>query len=272
MQNLSEILRVDKQHERAITLAEEAVQLSRKVLEKDDLTLIRANENLSRCYLADGQAERALQVAVAAQKSAVEYAGWESQLTLQVTTLLADCLRNLGRFEEALQAQQQCYDAAVSGFGASHQSTIYHQSKLADLVYKCGETEKALELQREATAATREMFGRSIRTFWEMRELSGLLQSAGKHEEALSVAEGAMALFPESLPEDQPARIDLLDLSGKIHHDLGDHEKALSFRQEALELSIRRYGEVHPNTARKQGGVANAFKQLGLIFTHKSGF
>jgi len=89
------------------------------------------------------------------------------------------------------------------------------------------------------------------------------LWSAGKSQEALSLAQEALAIRKEVLGEEHPDYATSLNNLAGLYHAMGDYARAEPLYRQAMEIEKKVLGEVHPDYAISLNNLALLYKSMG---------
>lgn len=156
---------------------------------------------------------------------------------------------NVGEFRKALDYQKNI-DAAESiyndfvvpivaqnfdGNSNLKQSILWHQAKYYSSIRQF---QKALEIYERLLVMPINN-DKKISILVQMAESNRCLNHCSK---ALEYILQAWSIYEKNLPEDKIVRILILKNMSLIHSDIGNAQEALTFAQEAFDLSVEIYG------------------------------
>ena len=288
LSNLANRLSELGRREEALTVAEEAVALYRRLALAAPQAFV-PDQAMSLSNLANrlselGRREEALTVAeeAVALYRRLALAAPQAFVPDQARSLnnLASFLSELGRREEALAAAEeavglyrQLADAANQAFVPNLATSL---NNLAIFRSELGRREEALAGAEEAVALYRQLVETTPQAFvpdlaMSLSNLANRLSELGRREEALTVAEEAVALYRRLAEAANQAFVPNLATSlnnlASFLSELGRREEALAAAEEAVALR-RRLAEAAPqafvpNLAMSLNNLASFLSELG---------
>jgi serine/threonine protein kinase/tetratricopeptide (TPR) repeat protein len=199
--NLGELYRKQGRFEDAEPLLLEALELKRRLLAENDVSLAIAINNLGLMYRDWGRPENAEPLLDEALDLERRYRGEDDVGTLTAIHNLALVYEDLGRTEEALELFSRNLESWRRVVGEDHPFTLAAMQVLAVSYGKAGRVDEAVDLSRELVKRRRVVLGdHHPDTLISMSTLATALFREGRLEEAASLhaeaIEGARRVLP----------------------------------------------------------------------------
>ncbi|HEV7229331.1 tetratricopeptide repeat protein [Brevundimonas sp.] len=162
---------------------------------------------------------------------------------------LGAVLLDLDRPVEAEATLRRAAAVRDVALGPDHALTAQTRVLLAEALARNGRLDAAWEMQGQAIAAL-ERAGDATDLAAALSAHADLALTLGRPDEALVVAERALALRKAALPPDHPDVAGSLTVLADVHLAAGRPDRALPLLEEALALTRRALGPDHVNALR----------------------
>lgn len=144
----------------------------------------------------------------------------------------AAALYTSGQMEEAIAVARKALVAAVGPLERGQSL-----GRLGFILHASGQMEEGARLLRESLQVRRDAFGEASMEYAQAaHDLAVSCRDTGKTDEAITLAERAVAIRRRELPPTDPRVPESLDTLGSIHGTRGDYARAIPFFEEALAM------------------------------------
>jgi len=169
---------------------------------------------------------------------------------------LGQILQGQGDWEVARSRYERAVGILLDAYGAESSRTVLARGNLAFAMHHLGETDAAREMFEEAIAVGRATLGRRHRSVETVvNNYAVLLFGEGEYALAESMHREDLASARKRDPGDPGIAAVLGNLSEAVEKR-GDREEARALQREALDIRLRTYGEVHPESILTQMKLA----------------
>jgi eukaryotic-like serine/threonine-protein kinase len=167
--------------------------------------------------------------------------------------------------EGDLEGAEEYYGRAIAGFerffGPEHPNSLAARSCLSYLYSAQDRLEEAEEIMRDVLDTYRRVVGENDRTLSFIGNLASLIQYQGRPEEALVLAEEALALSKKLFPDGNWMTVLMNTQKGCCLRDMGRFEEAEPLLLEGFKQVMQIFGEGHPYTVEAIGHLALLYEQ-----------
>jgi CHAT domain-containing protein/Flp pilus assembly protein TadD len=248
----------------AISLAEKALAIRKKVLEENHLDVATSLNNLAQLYDSQGrysEAEPLYKEALAIRKKQL---GDNHPDTAQSLNNLAILYKKQGRYSEAEPLYKQALAIYKTQVGDNHPSTATSLNNLAELYRVQGRYREAEPLFKEALAISKKQLGDNHpSTATSLNNLATLYESQGRYSEAEPLYKQALAIRKKQLGDNHPDTATSLNNLALLYHSQGRYSEAEPFYKEALAIWKKQLGDNHPSTASSLNNLAGLYRVQG---------
>ncbi|MCR9201119.1 MAG: CHAT domain-containing protein [Planctomycetaceae bacterium] len=251
---------------RALELYQTVLRLRRKHFGSEDGETLEAVRHLGLVYAElkqDERAERLLREVLTAQQAV------HGQDHVETATAFADLgwfYNTMGEFEKATPLIERSLAINERLFGPDHENTAHACMDIGRLYERSEDFHRALPyLQRAVKIFTDTLGDQHPQTAIALHDLAILQLSLGDYGQARGLASRALKIREqrEASHGDSDDTIRVLDTLGWACDRSGDYSMAQRVFRRALEMSIRRHGEDHEQTAACLFSLGSANGSLG---------
>nr|WP_280639030.1 tetratricopeptide repeat protein [Pseudoalteromonas viridis] len=240
----------------ALSLYEETLAVSERVLGPEHLDTLTSKNNLASLYESIGDYDQALHLYKETLASRERTLGFEHPDTLTSKNNLAHLYKSIGRYEQALPLYEEALAVRASVLGPEHPDTLSTKNNLAVLYRSMGQYEFALPLYEKTLAVRERVLGpEHPDTLSTKNNLASLYESMGNYEQALSLHEETLAARERVLGPEHPDTLSSKNNMAYHYTPLGKYKEALSLFEEAFVGSMKALGEDHPTTQTIKGNL-----------------
>jgi CHAT domain-containing protein len=236
-----------------VRLAEEALDLARKLFGPRGRQTLTSLDNLAYLYHAQGRYGEAEQLNREALLASREVLGPRHPDTITSLNNLAGLYGDQGRYGEAEPILREVLQARREVLGPRHPNTLQSIDNLATLYHTLGRYGEAEPLFREALQASREVLGpRHPETLISLSNLAEHYRVRGRYGEAEPLYREALQARREVLGPRHPQTLVSLNNMALLYNALGRYGEAEPLFREALQASREVLGAGHPQTLTMQ--------------------
>ena len=206
--------------------------------------------NLGLIYLYFGENESALHNFMAAYPAYLEHYGESGARVAQLYTNIGSIHDNLGNIEQAQEYFQRGITIHMQNHGPDYWNLAYPYTNLGSLYVKTDRAEMGLQYYLKSLELCRENRKELIRL--EALNEGALAQyylETGDYETSMAHAENAVAIMREAYYDEHPRISEFYTIIGQAQAKQGNLELANQWFDQARDLTIKGYGEVHPQIA-----------------------
>jgi tetratricopeptide (TPR) repeat protein len=251
-------------YKEAIPLAEEAVELARRVRGPEDTETATSLNNLGELYSnmhQYGKAEPPLQEALRIRQKALRP---EHPDTAQSLDNLAELYRAMGEYAKAEPLYQEALRIQQKVLGSEHPDTALSLNNLGSLYWITGEYAKAEPLLQDALRIREKVFGpEHPATATSLNNLAVLYEDMGEYAKAEPLLQDALRMWQKVLGSEHPTTAQSLSNLALLYQEMGEYAKAEPLYQEALRIFQKVLGPEHPDTATSLNNLAGLYHVMG---------
>jgi len=251
-----------------------------KTLELKQANRALAHHKLGLIYQHFGENQSALHHFMTAYPSYLEQYGEDGAQVAQLYTNIGNIHHNLGNIEQAQQYFQRGIAIYEESRGPDYWNIAYPYHKLGSLYHQTGKRSEALQYYLKSLDLCRKNHQELI--LLEAQNEGALARyylEQGNYELSRNHAEKAIAILQEAHYAGHPGISEFHTIIGQAHVKQGNNELASQWFDKARDLTIKGYGEIHPQIAglyleqskiyyeMKDFPAALQTAQLGLIAT-----
>ena len=215
--------------EEAITLFEQALTDSIRVLGEDHPDTLTSRNNLAYAYRAAGRLEEAITLFEQVLPDRIRVLGEDHPDTLTSRNNLAGAYESTGRLTEAITLFEQVLTDRIRVLGEEHPDTLASRNNLAYAYCVVDRLEEAITLfEQVLTDRIRVQGEEHPDTLASRNNLAGAYHAAGRLEEAITLFEQVTKDCARILGEDHP-------LTKTVRENLGEARRELAQREESAQ-------------------------------------
>ncbi len=253
-------------YDRALPLAQEALQLRRRILPTGSADVAESMDQLGELFRLEAdfaRAEPLLRDALAARRASL---GSDDPAVIQSLGHLGRLLGDEGKFARAEEPYREALAASERRFGPVSPESAGCLDDFATNQSDLGRETKAIELLRRALETREKTLGpESLAVAGSLNSLGLHLDGAGAYPESAAALERALAIRRKVLGSTHPlVGATQIDLAG-VYDDLDRHDAAEDAAQSALGILRHALPEDHPK-------IGEALNMLGIIRSSRRDF
>jgi hypothetical protein len=248
----------------AINLAENALEIRKRILGKDHLLTAQSVGNLAALYHAQGKYADAEPLHKEALRIRRGSLGDEHPDTAVSLNNLAELYRAQGRHTDAELLFQEALRAHRKILGDEHPDIATNFNNLALLYQAQGRYADAEPLHKEALRIRRKAFGdQHPDTAPNLNNLALLYKAQGKYADAEPLFKDALRINQKALGDEHPDTAQSLNNLAELYRVQGRHTDAEALHKEALRIRRKILGDQHPDTAGSLNSLAKLYYDQG---------
>ncbi|MET7926944.1 tetratricopeptide repeat protein [Streptomyces sp. NPDC005349] len=242
----------------ALTLANEAIEISAPRLQAENVFILRLRQRVGRALFRLGRFEESETTYQETLEECERTLGPDAPDTLETCLRLASPLYNLGRVQESIPLVRRAAQGREETLGKSHPLTLIARKFLLEMA---GNPDIAgLPVRDELISTGPALISDCRSTAGEDHPLTlgaelnyaYALIAANRPIEALPHARKALAGYEQSFPPDYPLLINTRHNLSRIFNALGQQADAIEQAKMVAEGRIRTLGPTHPWTLNAQ--------------------
>lgn len=156
-----------------------------KVLGKDDLEIVRINQQLLKIHLSNYQFAEAIPIAEAISQRMSRVFGKDGIDSIHSLRDLAEIYRKAGRIEEAIKLNRIVIELLTAKFGSSDIETLSANSSLSQSFWEAGKRKEAIDMLTIVANQSKQLFEVSDLTTDSLTTLSRWEHEVGRCDRAL---------------------------------------------------------------------------------------
>jgi eukaryotic-like serine/threonine-protein kinase len=194
-----------------------------------------------------------------------EHAGRDHPETSTALNNLGSVVQDLGRLEEAEELYREALDIRRARLPSPHPATAVSVNNLGTLLIQKEDFQGAERLFREGLELRRGLYGDEHPAIGlGMTNLAAAVQELpGRRAEAEELYREARDVLVRTLGAGHPTVADLEGNLGRLHHEAGDHERALALYEVALATRRATLDPGHPLVAGTLSDMGRCLTELG---------
>lgn len=249
----------------AIPYAEQALELTEKVLGKNHIAVTKSLNYIAELYKLQANAEKAEKLYLRTLGIYRNTYGNNHQSVATVLTNLAQLYAVAQRFPEAESAYREALDIFKKVNGKEHASVVTATNNLALLFDATGKLSEAEPLYREATSIAEKVYGGDHPAVASSLNNLGLLYySSGKYLEAEPLYLRALGIYEKSYGT-HPAVATAYNNLALLYSATGMHNEAEKYYRKALKMDEELYGKEHVNVMSDLNNLAALYKDTNRL-------
>jgi len=245
-------------YDEALPLAERALEIRRRELGSNNLTVAASYLQLAGVQRALGEFSRAEPLLLETLRIREEVAGAESLLVASALNNLSVLYRDKGEYGRAAAQLTRALAIFEKQTGAESHETALAEGNLASLYQDMGEYGEAEKHSLRALAIRKKVSGElHPDTALVLNNLASLYLEKGDYVRAESAFQEALGVREKALPEDHPDIAVSLTNLGSLYQAKGDRARAEALFQRALGRFEKKYGGEHLDVATLLNNLAS---------------
>ncbi len=251
-------------HRGALPLAQQALELYRKVLGEDHPDCIQGLNLLAHLSQALGDYPRALPLFEQARDLCRKSLGENHPSYALSLYNLAGLYQKMGDHSRALLLYEQTRELRQKLLGEDHIDYAATLNSLALLSRDMGNYPRALALYEQVRQLTRKLVGEDHPNYAIiLNNLANIHQVMGDYGRALPLLEQARELTRKVIGANHPNYLGTVNNLATLYQDMGDYGKALTLYEEARDLCRKLRGENHPDYALSLNNLGSLYQAMG---------
>ena len=264
--NLAGTYRASGRLDKAITLYEQTLEDSIRVLSTDHPSTLTSRLNLAGAYQAAGRLDEAITLYEQVFSGRSRVLGPDHRSTLTARDELAGAYREAGRFDEAITLKKQILADAMRIMGPDSPGASAARNNLAATYRDAGRLNEAITLYKQNLDDVARVMGpHHPETLASRHSLAGAFQDAGRLDEAISLYQENLEEFTRLAGPDHPHTLSARNQLAGIYRDAGRLDEAISLFEQNLEDRTRTLGLDHPETLASRHSLAGAYRDTGRL-------
>ena len=247
----------------AITLYEQVLTDSIRVLGEDRPRTLTSRNNLAGAYESAGRLEEAITLYEQVLADRIRVRGEDHPRTLTSRNNLAGAYRAAGRLTEAITLYEQVLTDSIRVLGEDHPDTLTSRNNLAGAYESAGHLTEAITLYEQVLTNRIRVLGEDHPdTLNSRNNLAGAYESAGRPTEAITLYEQVTKDCARVLGEDHPDTLNSRNNLAYAYHAAGRLEEAITLYEQVTKDCARVLGEDHPLTKTVRENLEAARREL----------
>ncbi|MBD1847409.1 CHAT domain-containing protein [Cyanobacteria bacterium FACHB-63] len=257
----------------AIPLAERALVIREKLLNKEDPLIAQSLNNLALLYREQGSYQKAeplflRSLAIYEKALSKEHVG-----VAMILYNLALLYQYQGNYQKAEPLYQRALVIFEKTLGKEHPFVAQSFGSLADLYRDQGNYQKAEPLYQRALVIFEKTLGKEHPNVAAiLNRLALLYQYQGNYQKAEPMYQRALAIREKVLGKEHPYVASTLSNLALLYHYQGSYQKAEPLFQRALAIREKALGKEHPEVAASLDNLAELYKDRGKYQASESLF
>ncbi|MBW4492529.1 MAG: CHAT domain-containing protein [Oscillatoria princeps RMCB-10] len=250
--------------EKAVILAEQALELALSLYMDDHPNVASSLNNLAALYNSQGRNEKAEPLYEEALAMIERLFKSDHPHVASILNNLAELYRSQGRYEKAEPLYEKALAMIKRLFKSDHPHVASSLNNLAELYDSQGRYEKAEPLYEDALAMRKRLFkGDHSHVATSLNNLAELYRYQGRYEKAEPLYEDALAMRKRLFKGDQPDVATSLNNLAALYRSQGLYEKAEPLYEDALAMRKRLFKGDHPDVASSLNNLAALYRSQG---------
>ena len=252
--------------DKAITLYEQILEDSIRVLGLDHPSTLTSRFDLAGAYRASGRLDEAIILYEQVFSGRSRVLGPDHRSTLTARDELAGAYREAGRFDEAITLKKQILADAMRIMGPDSPGASAARINLAATYRDAGRLNEAIPLYQENLEEFTRLAGPDHpETLASRHRLAGAYREAGRLDEAIALNQENLEEFTRLAGPDHPHTLSARNQLAGIYREAGRLDEAISLFEQNLEDRTRTLGPAHPETLASRHSLAGAYRDTGRL-------
>ena len=245
----------------AIILAEQALEVRKKILGDNDLHTAGSLNNLALLYQLQGKYTEAEDLYKEALDITKAQSG-DSKYTASSLNNFAFFYQSQGKYTEAENLYKEALAIFKTKLGDNHLNTAITLDNLGFVYQLQGRYTEAEDLHKQALTIFKTKLGlgdNHPNTATALNNLAGVYHSQGKYSEAEALYKRVLDIIKAQLGDNHLKTASTLNNLATVYHSQEKYSEAENLYKEALAITKAQLGDNHPNTA-------TGFNNLAAIY------
>ena len=252
--------------DKAITLYEQILEDSIRILGLDHPSTLTSRFNLAGAYRASGRLDEAITLYEQVFNGRSRILGPDHRSTLTSRDHLTDTYWEAGRLDEAITLKKQILADAMRIMGPDSPGASTARLKLTDAYRDAGRLDEAITLKKQILAdAMRIMGPHHPDTLTARNLLAGAYRDAGRLDEAIPLFEQNLTDVTRLAGPDHPHTLSSRGTLADAYRDAGRLDEAIPLFERNLDDVARTLGLDHPGTLASRHSLAGAYRDAGRL-------
>ena len=252
--------------DKAITLYEQILEDSIRILGLDHPSTLTSRFNLAGAYRASGRLDEAITLYEQVFNGRSRILGPDHRSTLTSRDHLTDTYWEAGRLDEAITLKKQILADAMRIMGPDSPGASTARLKLTDAYRDAGRLDEAIPLHQEnLDDVTRIMGPHHPDTLTARNLLAGAYRDAGRLDEAIPLFEQNLTDVTRLAGPDHPHTLSSRGTLADAYRDAGRLDEAIPLFERNLDDVARTLGLDHPGTLASRHSLAGAYRDAGRL-------
>jgi tetratricopeptide (TPR) repeat protein len=251
-------------YDKALPLAIEAIEITKKAFGKDNPNYKTYLDNLANLYESIGEYDEAIPLYIEILENTKKNLGKDhSEYSISLNNL-AVLYVSMGEYAKALPLYIEALENTEKSLGKDNSEYGISLNNLAFTYESIGAYAKALPLYLEALENTEKSLGKDHSEYGiSLNNLAGLYKIMGAYNKALPLSIEALENTEKSLGKDHSDYGMSLNNLGNLYESIGAYEKALPLYIAALENTEKSLGKDHLEYGSILSNLANLYTITG---------
>ena len=252
--------------DKAITLYEQILEESVRVLGLDHPRTLTSRFDLAGAYRASGRLEEAITLYEQVFSGRSRVLGPDHHSTLMSRDELAGAYWEAGRFDEAITLKKQILADAMRIMGPGSPDTLTARNQIAGAYRNAGRLNEAITLYKQNLDDVARTLGLDHpETSASRSMLAGAYRDAGRIDEAISLYKENLEEFTRLAGPDHPHTLSARNQLAGIYRDAGRLDEAIPLFEQNLDDVARTLGLDHPGILASRHSLAGAYRDAGRL-------
>lgn len=252
--------------DKAVSVAEEAVQLRRSVLGAEHPDTLLSINDLAVAYLGAGRYQEGLLMLEELVPRMTSKLGSDHPNTLNAMSTLAETYHALGRLDDTVRLLENIFRLRMARLGPTNFETVTAMINLGNGYKDARRLAEGLPLLEEALKLRTSSSGPDHPATLDC--LTGLgmaYQAAGRFDDALPLLMESLERRKAKLGPKHPFTLQSMDFVAALQREMGRLDDALPLLEETLRLRTAIVGPNHPNTLGSMNNLALAYQAANRL-------
>ena len=252
--------------DKAITLYEQTLEDSIRVLGTDHPSTLNSRLNLAGVYQAAGRLDEAITLYEQVFSGRSRVLGPDHRSTITARDKLADAYREAGRFDETIPLYTQILEDAMRLLGPDHPDVSAARLNLAGVYQAAGRLDEAITLFEQNLEGRARILGTDHpHTLSSRGTLASAYHAASRLDDAVPLFEQTLEGRTRTLGLDHPETLASRHSLAGAYRDAGRLDEAISLFEQNLTDFTRIVGPNHPDTFTSRSTLASAYQAAGRL-------
>ena len=250
----------------AITLCEQVLTDSIRVLDEDHPNTLTSRNNLANAHQEAGRLIEAITLYEQVLPDRIRALDEDHPNTLTSRNNLAGAYASAGRLTEAITLYEQVLTDRIRILGPDHPDTLTSRNNLAGAYRAAGRLTEAITLYEQVLPDRIRILGEDHPdTLTSRNNLAGAYRAAGRLTEAITLYEQVLTARTRILGPDHPDTLASRNDLAAAYESAGRLTEAITLYEKVLTARTRVLGKDHPATLATLDALARAYKDAGFL-------